>query len=136
LTSFTALGGDPHDPPNAQDALDAKSVLAALALLGDNDPATVAGDPDTYSPEEVKAAKTVLDSKLDADSAQAILDQLDAWTAYQKSAQEASDSFVAASVSYHGSADLDALRKTVDGVIAQKALDTSALCGTSVASAQ
>jgi len=134
LSSFTDLGGDPANPPTAQAAEDAQSFLDALALLGDTDPATVVGAPDSYSEEEVAAATLVLDSSLDADSAQAVLDQRDAWATYQNATQKASDSFAAASVSYKGSTDLTAVRQTVDGVIAQKGLDTSALCDASVAS--
>jgi hypothetical protein len=135
LSSFTDLGGDVQNPPSEEAAADAQEYLAAVASLGDRMPADVIDDPES-SPAEVAAAKLVRDSSLDADGAQAILDQRAAWLAYEGSAQKASDSFAAASVSYHGSTDLTALRKTVDGVIAQKGLDTSSLCDTSVAAAQ
>lgn len=138
LTDFTDLNGDPNNPPTAQDATDAQDYLDSLALLGEDDPQTVVDAPDgTYSDAEIAAANTVLNSQFnDADSAQAVLDQRAAWLAYQGSAQQASDLFAAASVSYHGTTDLTDLRKTVDGIIALKGLDTSALCNTSVASAQ
>lgn len=137
LTDFTDLGGDPNNPPTAQDATDAQAYLDALALLGENDAQTVVDAPEgTYSDAEIAAANTVLDSTLTAESAQAVLDQRAAWLAYEGSAQQASDSFAAASVSYHGTTDLTALRKTVDGIIALKGLDTSTLCDTSVAAAQ
>ena len=85
----------------------------------------------------VDAANLVLGNpSVDQVSAQAVLDQFAAWTAYQDAGQQASDSFAAASVSYHGSTDLGEVRKTVDAIIAQKGLDTSALCDTSVATAQ
>ena len=97
-----------------------KALRAALAELDD----------------QVTAADLVLNSSFDTASAQAVVDQYDAWTAYQAAAQKASDSFAAASVSYRGSTDLSKVRATVDGVVAQKGLDTSSLCAASTASAQ
>lgn len=137
LNAFTELGGNPDTPPTAGDAEAAQAFLDALDLLGGNDPATVAGAPEgTYSADEVAAANLVLGSTLDADSAQAVLDQRAAWLAYQGSAQQAADSFAAASVSSRGSTDLTALRKTVDAIVAQKGLDTASLCDTSVAAVE
>lgn len=133
LASFTDLGGNPDNPPTAQEAADAQALLDAFDVLGTDDPATVAGDPTSYSADEVDAANLVLGSSLDKEGAQAVVDQFEAWTAAQNSAQQATDSFVAATGGHRSAGDLADLRKTVDGIIAQKNLDTSDLCGTSVA---
>lgn len=137
LTGFTSLGGDPANPPTAQQMQDAQAYLGAVTLLGGADPATVASDP-TSTPEQVAAADLVLGSAFDPVGAQALIDQYNAWTAYQSAAGQADATFVTASVSYHGSdaGALSQLRTTVDGVVAQKGLDTGSLCGTQVASAQ
>jgi hypothetical protein len=135
LTSFIALGGDPANPPTAQNASDAQAFLDAQVILGGLDPATVASDPNSYTPDQVTAANLVLNSSFDTTSAQAAVDQYDAWTAYQATAQKASASFAAASVSYRGSTDLSKVRAAVDGVVAQKGLDASSLCTASTASA-
>lgn len=132
LTTFTDLGGNPQSPPTEQAAADAQAYLDALMLLDGADPNTVATDPNSTT-EEVAAANLVLGSDLTETTAQAIVDQYDAWVAYQKAQQEATDSFAAASVSYRKSTDLSALKAKVDDIIAQQGLDTS-LCDTSVAS--
>lgn len=135
LTDFTDLGGNPASPPTAQDAADAQAFLDALTLLDGADAATVAADASS-TPEQVAAAELVLGSSLDETSAQTVIDQFNAWTAFQNSAQQASDSFAAASGGHRSAADLAALRQTVDGVIAQKGFDTDTLCATSTAAAQ
>jgi hypothetical protein len=97
----------------------------------------VADTTNTYSPEVVTAAQFVLDHPtLTVVSAQATVDEFTAWTTYQTAAQAASADFAAASVSYKGSTDLKKLQATVNGIIAQKNLDTTKLCASSTASAQ
>jgi hypothetical protein len=132
LTDFTNLGGDPANPPSADDFAAAQAYLSAVALLGGADPATVAADPES-SPEQIDAANLILASTLTGDTAQGVVDQYNAWTLYQGAEGAAEDSFLAASVSYKGATYDDAmtaLRGTVDGVITQKGLDTTSLCGT------
>jgi hypothetical protein len=97
LSIFTDLGGDPNNPPTAAD------LLAAQAVLADS----------TSTAQE----------KLDA---QAVIDQYNAWTAYQAAEAAAQDAFMAASVSYPGpysDATYGELRSLVDAIVAKKGLD-------------
>src|SRR6185369_3795414 len=96
------------------------------------DPATVAADPNS-TPEQIDAANLILTSSLTSDAAQGVVDLYNAWTLYQGAEGAAEDSFLAASVSYKSATYDDAmtaLRGTVDGIITQKGLDTTSLCGT------
>lgn len=138
LTGFTDLGGTVGSPPAQQAATDAQAFLDAntqafadaVTALDGADPADVTANPGDYTSAQVDAAD-LLNQKA---AAETTIAQYNAWTTYQGASQQASDSFAAASVSYHKATDLSEVRAKVDGVIAQKGFDTSALCQTSVAS--
>lgn len=138
LAGFTDLGGDPTNPPSADDFAAAQAYLADMALLGGVDPVTVAADPNSTQ-EQIDAANRILASTLTSDTAQNVVDLYNAWTLYQGAEGAAQNSFLAASVSYKGASYDDAmtaLRGTVDGIITQKGLDTPSICGTETEVAQ
>jgi hypothetical protein len=140
LATFNNLPGAPTSPPTADEVTVAQKYLAAVQLVG-TDPATlqaIVADGSSSSDEEKTAANLVLTSTLMPDTAQQVIAENDAWIVYQQSAARADASFAGASVSYKGAttAQLTQLRATVDGVIAQKGLDTSSLCGINTAAAQ
>ncbi len=132
LAAFTALGGDPNNPPS-QDQFDAaSSYLAAQQLLAEADggtgvdAATVLADPNSFDPALVDAANTVND--YGGPDAQTVVDQFNAWSDYQTAEAAAADAFKAASVSYRNAdqATLDSLRNLVDDIVATQGLDTLA----------
>ena len=127
LAAFVALGGDPTNPPTAQQLQDAQTYLSAQAALGAAgvDAATVLADPTSYDPALVDAANTV--TNYAGADAQTVVDQYNAWTTYQTAEATAVDAFQAASVSYRNAdpATLDALRTLVDDIVTTQGLDTT-----------
>lgn len=133
LSDFTTAGGDPTNPPSQTDAQAAQDYLDAWTTLGTNDLADVLANSTNYDPSVVDAANLINGSTFtDQAAAQTVVDQYNAYTTYQTAEAQAETSFMAASVSYSGDYNdaMAAVREKVDGVIATKNLDTSALCGT------
>jgi hypothetical protein len=130
LSTFTSLGGNPASAPTPDQFNAATAYLAAEAVIAN--PAS--------SPTDLDAANALIAaSSLTSQSAQAVVDQYNAWTAYQGAEGTAQSAFLAASVSYKGAtydSRMGALRVTVDGIIAQKGLSTSTMCATSTVAAQ
>ena len=139
LATFTGLGGDPSNPPTAADLLAAQNALAAQEAL---DAQAVLDDPlatdleqeaaqaivDAYAGADPEAVVEAFDAAYDFD-AQTIIDQYNAFAAYQAAEADAQDAFMAASVSYKGTysdATFGELRSLVDAIVAKKGLDTLA----------
>jgi hypothetical protein len=144
LDAFTALGGDPLNPPTetdllaAQDALAAQDVLDAQAVLDE-----FAADPLSHTAEDVAAAQAAVDgytggapaaqTVVDAFAAghtfdaATVIDQFNSWTTFQGTEATAQDAFMAASVSYKGEVYDEAvfgdLRRHVDAIVEMKGLD-------------
>jgi len=141
LKSWNSLNANPKaflnnlDNPNSLLGKEAKYVCDNATAQADLASfQTIYGDTPPTLDEFNAASAVVADpnaSVEDKATAQQVIYAYNAYQDYLTAETAAQDSFLAAGVSYRGATYDDsmvALRETVDGVIAQKAFDSTALC--------